>query len=449
MKKRVDFSNGNLLKLILILAWPVVVANLLQTGYNVIDAFWLGKLGKIAFSAPTIAWPVIFIGMSFAFGFSVAANSLVAQYMGTKDEKNAKLVTGQSLILSIVIASILAILGVVFSTPIMRLMGAKGEVLKLSSQYLTVIYAGGPFAFIMFVVGGALRGWGDSKTAMYFTLFSVIVNIALDPLMIFGIGFPKMGVVGAALATIISRAVASAYALYIIFYGKHTFKITFHDLKPNLKMMLKIIRVGLPTALGQSVTAFGFSFVMSVVTRFGPAVVSAYGVGNRIISMISMFAGGIGTSVSTAVGQTLGANQVDRASLSIRIGAWINFLVVSGFSVLTFFYGQYVTQFFINDPEVIKMGVIFFSLISFSLPFFATMQIFVSAINGSGHTIQATLINIIRLWGIRVPSVIILANIYGFKGVFYGMIISNIGAMLLAYGFVKWGKWKVPVINVK
>jgi putative MATE family efflux protein len=449
MRRRIDFSEGSLFKSIVLLAWPVVIANLLQTGYNVIDAFWLGKLGKVAFSAPTIAWPVIFIGMSFAFGFSVAANSLVAQYMGMKDEKNAKLVTGQSLLVSIMMATVLAVIGIIFAVPIMKLMGAKGDVLDLSSKYMMVIYAGGPFAFIMFVVGGALRGWGDSKTAMYFTIFSVVANIILDPLMIFGVGFPKMGVVGAALATIISRAVASIYALYIIFYGKHSFRISFRDLKPNLDMILRVFKVGLPTSLGQSITAFGFSFVMSIVARFGPAVISAYGVGNRIISMISMFAGGVGTAVSTAVGQTVGAGKINRAKSAIRIGAWTNFLLVTGFSFLTFFYGQYVTKFFINDPEVVKMGVIFFSLVSFSLPFFATMQIFVSAINGSGHTVQATIINIIRLWGIRVPSVVILAEIYGFRGVFYGMIISNIAAMFLAYGFVKWGKWQTPVVNTK
>ncbi len=448
MKRRVDFSSGSIFKSIILLAWPVVISNLLQTGYNVIDAFWLGKLGKTAFSAPTIAWPVIFIGMSFAFGFSVAANSLVAQYIGNKDEKNAKLVIGQSLTLSILISLILAIIGVVFSKNIMTLMGAKGEILKLSSQYMSIIYAGGPFAFIMFTIGGALRGYGDSKTAMYFTIFSVIANVVLDPLMIFGIGFPKMGVAGAAVATIVSRGIASAYALYIIFFGEKSFTISIKDLKFHSKMMFKIFKVGLPTSIGQSITAFGFSFVMSVVTRFGPAVVSAYGVGNRIISMISMLAGGVSTAVSTGVGQTLGAGQINRAKSCIRVGAWTNFLVVTFLSTLTFFYGQYVTGFFINDPEVIKMGVIFFNLISFSLPFFAVMMIFVAAINGSGHTIQATIINITRLWGIRVPSVIIFANLYGFKGVFYAMILSNISAMLLAYAFVKAGKWQTPIINI-
>lgn len=444
--QRVDLTEGDLLKGIMRLAWPVVVANLLQTTYNIVDAFWLGKLGKEAFSAPTIAWPVIFTGISFAFGISVAANSLVAQYAGSGDKRSAEIVSAQSIVLSVFISLLLIVVGLFFARPILALMGAEGEILDLSTTYLQIILAGSPLMFAMFAAVGALRGWGNSKIAMNFTIISVLLNVVLDPLMIFGIGFPRMGVAGAALATIVSRSVASVYGLYVLFSGRTGMKLHINDFKPRWNIMKKVFSVGLPVGFGNSVTSLGFTFIMGVVARFGPVVVSAYGVGNRIISVITMFSGGIAAAVASAVGQSLGADKPDRAVSAVKIGSLVNFILVSIFCVFTFFFGKYLTKFFINDPQVIEMGEIFFRLVSFSVPFFATMQTVLAALDGSGHTVKSTVVNIVRLWGVRVPVVIYMARAFGFAGIFYAMIISNIAALLLALSVVTFSRWQEKII---
>ena len=447
MEKRINLVEGNLLKKMFQIAWPVVVANFLQTSYNIIDAFWLGKLGKVSLSAPTISWPVIFTILSFGMGFSVAASALVSQYIGSKDGESARLMTAQAIMLSVAVASFFASLGFFISKPILLLMGAKGELLRLSSTYMKIIFAGSPFAFANFAIIGALRGWGNSKVGMYSTLFSVIMNLVLDPILIFGIGIPKMGVLGAAVATIVSRAFAMLYSAWIIFSGKVGMKVRLHDFKPRWDLIKKLLKVGIPVSLGQSITALGFTVVMGVVTRFGPVVISAFGVGQRINSIITMFAAGISGAVSTAVGQSLGAGKEDRAVEALKIGLLVTTAVVSSFCILTFFFGKYVTAIFINEPDVMEVGAILFRYISISIPFFAAMQIMLSAINGAGHTVQTTVINITRLWGIRIPSVYILSKLFGMVGIFYGMIVSNIGAFILALIAIKIGKWKEAIIK--
>jgi len=444
--QRVDLTEGNLLKGILTLAWPVIVANLLQTAYNIVDAFWLGKLGKEAFSAPTIAWPVIFTGISFAFGISVAANSLVAQYAGSGDKRSAELMSAQAMVLSILISSVLIVVGLFFSKPILALMGAKDEILEMSSTYLQIILLGSPLLFAMFAGVGALRGWGNSKIAMHFTIISVALNVVLDPLMIFGIGFPRMGVAGAALATVVSRSIAAIYGFYVLLSGRVGMKIHWDDFAPRWDFMKKVFVVGLPVGFGNSVTSLGFAFIMGVVARFGSVVVSAYGVGNRIISVITMFSGGIAAAIASAVGQSLGAGKPERAVSAVKLGSLVNFTTVTIFCVFTFFFGKYLTRFFINDPEVVEMGEIFFRLVSFSVPFFATMQTVLAALDGSGRTVKSTMVNVVRLWGVRVPMVLYMAKAFGFAGIFYAMIVSNIAALLLALSVVIFSKWQEKII---
>ena len=447
--ERVNMVEGHLFKKMVKLAWPVIAANLLQTMYNIIDAFWLGKLGRDALSAPTISWPVIFTALSFAFGLSVAASSLVSQYTGRGEEKTSAFIMGQVLSISLILSICIGIAGAILSRPILTVMGAKDAVLDLSDVYMRTIFLGSPTAFVLFTVGGAFRGWGNSRIGMNLTTISVLINVILDPLMIFGIGFPRMDVFGAALATVISRGVSAAYALYIIFSGVRGMRIQPKDLIPHWRYTKLIFKVSFFSSLGQSITSLGFTFVMSVVARFGAALISAFGVGHRVTSMMVMFSGGVAAAVATAVGQALGAGKEDRAVRAIKMGAWFNFVVIGGLCVLTFFYGRYVTAVFINDPEVVEIGRIYFKLVSFSIPFFAVMQALIAALDGSGHTFQSAVVNIARLWGVRIPLVYLLTNLYGFTGIFYAMIASNIAALILVIIALSIGTWKKPIINVE
>ena len=423
-----------------------MITQIFQTVYNMTDAFWLGKLGKVKFSAPTVSFPVVFIFMSFAFGLSSAGTALVSQYIGSSNQREAEKSAMQTLLSSFFLSAVLGVFGFLSSGWILALLNIEEALRPYTEEYLKVIFSGLPITFLMFSSQAIVRGWGDTVFTMKVTAISVMVNVILDPFMIFGIGFPRMEVRGAALATVISRAVAAIYSIYTLMNGKLGFRIHIEDVKPDVKLIGKIFKIGIPGAIGQAVTASGFAVVMGVISRFGPAVVSAYGVGNRISSALSMIGIAISGAVTTMVGQFLGAKDIKKVDETVRWGFIETFTIVGIMALFLFLFGDLVTKFFIDDPEVIRLGKIYFHLVSFSIPLFAMFSIVMGAFNGAGKTQLVAIVNIARLWGVRVPLVFWMARLFGFNGIFYAMAISNALALLLGYMMLRFVKWKEAVI---
>ncbi len=444
MNEKVDIFSLPIYRGLLKLAWPIVLTNLLQTIYNITDAYFLGKLGTVEFSAPTVTFPIIFILISLAMGFSHAATSMIAQYTGMKNKKLAEKSAAQVILTLLSLALVIMLFGYLLSGNILRWMKISPELYETALSYLRIMILAIPFIFFTELFASIFRGWGNSVIALKMMFFAVVFNIILDPIFIFVL---DLGVQGAAFATLIARGTAAFYFLYVLISNKLGFTIHTKDFKPDFRMIKKVLSIGLPGSLGQSVTAVGFTFIMSVVAGFGTTVISIYGIGQRVLSMVTMFAVGMSLATSTMAGQFVGAEEPERAEEAVKKAALLTFSIVLSISVLLFFFGQYVTQFFINQQEVIELGRHFFRLVSMSLPFFATMSVFQGALRGTGHTMQATIADLIRLWGVRIPFVLILSKIYGFNGIFYAMIISNIGALIIVTLFLRLGNWKQRVVE--
>ena len=442
---KVDILNSSIGKALFKLAWPLVLTNLLQTMYNITDAFFLGKLGTAEFSAPTLAQPIMFVFIALGAGFSQAGSTIIAQYTGMKRQDLAEKNAAQAILTTLVLSSVFSLVGILSARAIVSQMALSKYTIDLAVTYMVIELASVPFMFVMQLNSGILRGWGNSVIALRLTFVSVMMNVVLDPIFIFGF---KQGVAGAAVATFISRFVIAVYFTYLMFSGKYGFKLRVKDFKPDFSSIMQVIKIGLPASFGQAVTSLGFTIIMGVVSRFGVEVVSAYGVGQKISQLMVNFASGVSLACASMIGQFLGADRPDLASRTVKKAAIFTFSVALAVSTLLFFFGHNVTQFFVNDPKVIEMGEIYFRLISFSLPFFTTLAVFMDTLRGSGHTVQSTIIDIVRLWGIRIPIVTILAEKYGFRGVFYGMIISNISAMFLAMAFLVFGNWKKKIVKV-
>ncbi|KLO23294.1 multidrug transporter MATE [Marinitoga sp. 1197] len=446
---KVDIFNNSIIMSLFLLSWPIIISNLMQTMYNIVDAYFLGKLGKIEFSATTVTWPVIFVFISFTIGFSNATVSLVSQYTGANNKKMSQKTAGQAYIIAIILGITLAFIGVLVSNPVINLITGENskEIAPYAIKYFNIIMIGMPFAFLFNISGAILRGWGDSKFSMHMMFYSTVINIILDPLLIFGFGpFPTLGVAGAAWATTTARIFTGLISSYLVFKGERGFKVNLSDLIFDSYIVKKILSIGFPGSMSYTFTSFGFVVIMKFVSSFGPAVVSAYGIGNRIINLITMISFGIGAAVTTMIGQFLGANDIKNAQKTVKIAFITNFTIIAFLSTLTFFFGAHLTRFFINEPEVIEIGKIFFKYVSFSLPFFSSMSVFVNTLVGAGRTGQSMIINVTRLWGIRIPLIAIMANTWGFLGIFYAMIISNILAMIIAWLFVHFGNWKKAII---
>lgn len=442
LNERIEYSLFHL-------AWPLIVSNALQTIYNIVDSYFLGKLGPVQFSASTITWPVIFTFISLAMGFSNAGIAIVSQSYGKMDIQKVKKSMGQLYLVTISVGLLATVLGIAFAKPILNsIAGSESrDVVPYALKYYIVDMLGLPLVFIINSTTSAMRAVGDSQFGMRITLYMNLINMFFDPLLIFGIGpFPKLGVAGAAWATNIGRFIAAGISVYHVVSKKAHVKISKSDFKPDWKIIGLIFKLGLPSALGMSITSAGFAVIMKYVAMFGPAVISAYGIGNRVTNLVSMISFGLAGAVSTMVGQFIGAKRYKDAEHTVLKAFYWNITIIGVLSLLTFIYGKQVTQFFINDPKVIQMGEIYFKYISFSMPIFTAYMIYNNALIGAGKTILTMVGDILRLWGIRIPIIATLSLTFGFKGIFVGMIISNLIVFVITYLFFRLSNWKKSVV---
>jgi len=450
IRTRERILNGPILKTMVLLAWPVMVTSALQALYNLVDAFWLGRLGTAAVAAPGMAWPILFFFMSFAGGFQAAGSTFVAQHFGAGDRRGAEESAGQLLGFLGLLSVVLAALGYSLAPTVLRLIRTPAEVFPYALTYLRIECMGLPIMFIAQAFGGFMVGLGQTRFLMYISASSLLLNGVLDPLFIFGWGpFPAWGVAGAAWATVLSRAAVALVGLFILFSGKRGLRLSVRDLWPRLSRILPILRVGLPNVLDQASTSFGFVVMMGLVAGFGTSVVAAYTVGNRIINLINVVSWGAGTALVAMIGQNLGAERYERAAQVARRGIAATFLALVGLYGLTLLLRRPLFALFVADPAVIAEGVWYIAIFGISIPFFGLFDASAAVFRGSGHTVPPMIMAIVRLWGLRV----FLAWLFGYQlgfgttGMWVGMTLSNVLAGIAIVLWLKRGTWKRRVVR--
>ncbi len=445
-----DMTRGPLTRNLLAVAWPIMLSFLLQTLYNLADAFWLGKLGKTALTAPVITMHIVFVGMALAMGLGMAGTTLVSQYRGARRFGDMGRAGGQTLVILSIVGTVLAAAGLSLSTPLLRLLQTPPDAFHETLVYMRWIMAGIPLMFVFFVYQGIHTGMGDTIDPLHLSVISVGLNVVLDPILIFGIGpFPRMEVAGAAVATCVARALASGIGLARLFAGDRGFKLHRGDLAWDRPMAGKILRIGLPVALGQMGTALGFTFLIGIVNRFGSAVTAAFGIGNRIIMMANVPAMGLSQANATAVGQNLGAESPERAARSVRNSVLLTGGILFPITTCMFFFGAAISRLFINDPEVVQYGHDLFRIISPSVLAFGFVLVMLGSFRGSGHTLPVMVLNMGRLWIIRIPAAYLLALVAGMgpTGLWLGMFLSNTITAVAAIAWFSTGSWKRKVIG--
>lgn len=472
-----EILQGDILGVMFKLGWPMMLATLLRTLYNLIDTFWLGRIpnpeiAEYSVTAVGQGWTVVFMMMSIEMGFGVAALALISQYTGQKNFEEADRTAGQLYFIAIVASLLIGIFGY-FMTPTFMsyLTGGEQELAYYGTQYIQIIFLGLPFMFLFFAFMYSMRGWGDTVTPMKITAFSVMLNLIINPILIFGSGpmpflgitipelpflgpIPALGVRGAAIGTITSRGIGSIYATYILFTGKVGLKLEASYLKPDLSRLKKFLNIGVPAGIGRFGTSIGFIILWAVIYRLpNPEVAgAAYSIGNRILNITFLIMGGFAMAISTMIGQALGADEIERSEEVAKKG----FLAVAGlmmiFAVTLFFLRNNLIMIFIPEsPDVIAEGATFLMIFSLAMPFFGVFRGVTSLLSGSGHTRLQMALSLVRLWGLRLPLVFLFALFLSLNstGVWLGMALSNVIAFVLALGVYKTGRWKKKVIEDK
>lgn len=445
-KQLQDFTTGPITKSLLTLSVPIVFANILQTAYQLVDTFWVGRLGKEAVAAVSLSFPIIFLMISLGGGLAIAGTILVAQYRGKKDDAQVDYVAAQTLTMMFIAAIIVSIIGYVISAPIMRLMGAAPEVLPDAVSYMQISFLGMIFMFGYFVYQSLMRGVGDVKTPMYIVLATVLLNLVLDPLFIMGWGpFPAHGVSGAAIATIVTQGIAAVVGLVMLFSGKYGIHIKKENLKIDTKLVKQMFFLGLPASVNQSTRALGLAVMSFLVASFGTLTVAAYGIGVRILSFIIIPAIGLSMATSTLVGQNMGAGKIDRAEKIAHKSMSVAFWSLTALGVVTFIFAkQIVTAFIPGETETIVMGTLFLRYMALLFGSIGFQQTINGVFTGAGSTVTTMIISIVSLWIFQFPVAYILSKhtSLGTTGIWIAFPVSNILSMVLAYSLYKKGSWK-------
>ncbi|MDK2870268.1 MAG: hypothetical protein PWP39_1503 [Pyrococcus sp.] len=459
---REKILNGPIVPTLLMLAYPIIINQLVHVLYNLTDTFWLGKLGRIELSAPGTAWPLVWFLMSIGSGFVVAGFAFVSQYVGAGDYEKANRYAGALYSLLLIFATGVSVFGIALAPYFLRFMKVSETIFPYALMYTRIIFAGIPFSFTLFAFNFLLRAIGDTKTPVKINIGTIILNIILDPFLIFGWGpFPELGVAGAAIATMLSNSVGSLIGGYLLFTGKVGIHLTLENLRPDLKLYSRIFRVGLPSSIGDSTSALGFVILTRIIFTVGRIYGEAHGIKgyedvafptysitNRLTNFMFAFSDGISMAMGTMVGQNLGARKYERAKEIAEKTMLINFTILS-IGTLTFaIFRVPIFKFFVNDPMVIaesKKVVMYFSA---SLPFFGIFSAVNNVFNSAGHTKKSMILGIIRLWILRIPLSYWLGVVMkDTAGMWLGMGLSNVIGALIGLAWFLRGSWLKGVIE--
>ncbi len=439
-------TEGSIVRSLVALSVPIVLANVLQTAYQLVDTFWVGRLGGEAVAAVSVSFPLIFLMIALGGGLAVAGSVLVAQYVGARNATKVNHVTAQTVLMVAVVSVLLAAVGYLLSPAALELMGVTAPTLSDAIRYLQVSFLGLPFTFGYFVYQSVLRGIGEVRAPVYIVFGTVLLNLVLDPLFIFGWGpIPGAGVAGAAYATIGTQGIAMAVGMFTLFGGHFGIHLKVRDLKPDWPLMQQVVRLGLPASLEQSTRALGLTLMTFLVATFGTNTIASYGIGTRILSFVIIPAMGLSMATATLVAQNIGARNTDRASRIAWLSAGLGFSVLEVVGVLCFVFAEPLIRFFVpNAPEVIAGGTQFLRLMALTFGFIGLQQTLGGAFRGSGNTFNTMILAMVSLWVLQFPIAYVLSQhtALGAVGLWWAFPIANVTIACVAALWFAQGRWR-------
>lgn len=448
--------HGNIYKIIAIISIPIILNNFIQQLYSLADAFWLGKLGTAEFASTSFTWPVVFLFNSIGIGLSIASISLISQLLGKKDFPLAQKYADTLINISLLFSIIFMLLGYFSADSIVNLMGATGDLAKYSIIYLKYSYLGIPFIFLYYIYSSILSAQGKNVIPTMISTTCVILNMILNPIFIFdtipftsisGLG---LGVKGAAIATVITQGIMCIVGFIHLRFNHDKIKLNLQSLifiKWKKCILKKIYHIALPSIIGQIGTAIGFIIMNSFIQSYGTETVAAYGMVNRISGLLNIPPGGIGTAITSIIGQNIGNNNIKRVKETFKKASIIVIIMSIIIAFISFIFRYEILSFFINAPKDSELMIqansyMFYTLITLVMlnMFFVYQGLF----QGSGNSKYSMAIDMTRLWIIRLPLILFFKYYtgYGATGIWLAMSISNVLVTIIAHLIYLNGTWQ-------
>ena len=425
-KKQLLLNEPNLYKTFIILSMPVFFANLLTSVHDIVDAYFLGQIEDSVYSqaAISLTWPLLDIFMTFSMGLAIAGVSVISQNLGAGLNEEARHYEGLLFSGAIAVGSAIGITVFTVSPFILHLMGAEGEVFRCSLIYLRVRSLEVPFILIFNAFQAIRQAHGDTVTPFYISASTIILNIVMTG---YFVKVLEMGIFGAAFATFLAHVLLTPVIFFMLFRKKAESRLTRDVLKFDKERFSLLFRIGLPSAVGNSVSSFGFLVLNSMILSYGEVVVAAFSIGNKFSSLLLMPMGAISTVQATYIGQNLGAGNELRIRKGYKTGRNLALMLSITGAVCLLPLRQEAASIMSNNAEVVEVATEYMVFVFILQPMMGLFQNFMGVFNGSGRTRCSMVMSLSRLWVIRIPLILIFKNFtnLGRVGIWCSMVLSN------------------------
>lgn len=437
-----DLTQGNVFKHILKFSVPMLLGNVFQQFYNVVDSLIVGNfLGNSSLAAVGASFPVIFVLVSLIMGLTMGMSVVISQYYGAKNYIGVKKAIDSMMIFVLIAGVIIGVFGAIFSETIFTLLNFPEDVIAEAGIYFKIFIAGIIFNFGYNGVSAVLRGLGDSKTPLYFLIISTVLNVLLD---LFFVLVLKMGIAGVAWATVISQAV-SFIGLTLWLNKTHLFiKIKFLLLKFDLEIFMKSIKIGLPSGIQHTIVGLSMTALTTIVGAFGTATIAGFSVAIRLDSFAMMPALNISIALTSFVGQNVGAGKFNRIREAYHSGLILSSILSVLTGLIFIIWGRNLVGFFTPDTEVQLVGAQYLRTMGGFYFVLSAMFMTNGVLRGAGDTLVPMFITLFALWAVRIPVAYILSREWsglGSNGIWWGSPVSWIVGFILSYLYYIKGNW--------
>jgi putative MATE family efflux protein len=440
-----DYTSVSLNRAILLLAVPMVLEMVLESLFAVVDVAWVGRLGANAVATVGLTESMLSLVFAVGMGLSLSTTAMVARRIGEKNPEGAAVAAVQAIILGLLVSLAIGVPCLIYAPQLLRLMGATPEIVSVGSGYTRICLGGSCVVLLLFLNNAIFRGAGDAAIAMRLLWVSNIINLILDPCLIFGWGpFPRLGVTGAALATFTGRSIGVMYQFYRLMKGTERIRVLAGQIRVRFDVLLRLVRVSLTGILQFAIAHTSWIGLVRIVSTFGAAALAGYTIAIRIVIFVILPSWGLSNVVATLVGQNLGAGKPDRAEKAVWRTGLYNVMFLGSVGVFFSLFAEPVVRLFISDPAVVPLGTACLRIVSYGNIGYAYFMVMMQAFNGAGDTITPTIVNFFGFWLFEIPLAYILAKPLAMKsnGVFFSIAIAESSMAAASAILFRRGKWK-------